>query len=128
MPTAHEFDQAARAFERAADTAEALLRGTRDRLGPEVLRGGSLTLITTLTIDTAERMGAQLTIDCRAHATTCRERAKACRLYAAQLADHRRAEQDWSRTVNLAANAPELGLTIPPRPRPPRRPHSWIEI
>lgn len=127
MPTAHEFDQAARQFDRAADEIELLLHSTPHPIDPDVLRGGMLTMLTDITISSSIATARAVADGLRRRADTCRERAEVCRAHADAVALYRMRVDAFADAMD--AFDPTDPFTSPPtRPAPPPTPPAWVEL
>lgn len=124
MPTAIAFDRAAAEFDAAADVADRLVVGASDLAGPSTLSGGTLTLLTSATLDVADRTAVAVARDLRDLADTCRARAETCRLHADALTQHDRDVRAW---LDQRDSIPD-GEPIPSRPVRPARPAPWVEV
>ncbi len=124
MPTSNDFDLAASEFESAADEASRLLVGTADLAGPSTLSGGTLTLLTSATLDVADRTASAVADELRQLADTCRERAETCRQHLDALARHDREVRRWAD----ARDGLPPGEPVPPRPIRPPSPAPWVEV
>lgn len=127
MPTATAFDAAARSFDQAAADLNQLLVNTPGYFGADTLVGGMLTIVTDLTIGTAQTTATSTAATLLDRAAICRARAAACRSFAAELDLYHRdvhrfeaASRDYDPTDPFA---------LPPqRPVRPRPAASYIEI
>ncbi len=117
MPTADQFEAAARRFADLADDLDTLLASTPSHLGPDTLIGGRLTLVADLTIDTAMATAVHAGRRVRELAGSCRRRAAICRSHAADVDAYLRELQRF-----------QSGEVPMARPIRPRRPATWVEI
>ena len=120
MPTATAFDAAARTFDGVADELALLMASTPSHFGPDTLAGGTLTLLTELTISTVDTTAARAAKSLRALADECRRRAVVCRSFEADLAAYRREQRDYE------ASDPSLAPSGPPTR--PTRPAVWVDV
>lgn len=118
MPTAHQFDLAARTFDGVAEDLDTLLAATPGHLGPDTLSGGTLTLVAELTISTVIATASSAGQLVRDLADTCRRRAAVCRTHAAEIVAYESALRHFE-----ASGSPASA-----RPTRPRRPASWVEV
>ncbi len=118
MPTADQFERAARRFDGIADALGDLMSTTPRLFGPNTLAGGTLTLVADLTISTSTATATNAGQLVRDLADTCRRRADICRTYAAEVDSYQRALRQFE-----AENSSLLQ-----RPTRPRRPATWVEV
>ncbi len=122
MPTSLEFDHAAALYDRVAADIATVLGPPAAMLGAETVSGGMLGLVVEATLDAATANVASCIRDFQDSAALCRQRAEACREFAAEITTYHRDLDFWTADV-----APD-GVRIVPRPTRPTKPASWVEV
>ena len=122
MPTADQYERAARLLDRCATEAFGLA-GWVHTIDSSVMSGGRLTAdvvaLGTEALDRCDRVGEEL----RHLAAECRRRADQCRTAEAAASEHAAAMDAWSDTIADWTSE----LAPPPPPDPPRRPR-WAQL
>lgn len=122
MPTSLEFDHAAALYDRVAADIALVLGPPTVLLGVETVSGGMLGLVVDATIDAATANVATCIRDFQDSAALCRQRAEACREFAAEMATYHKALDQWSTDI------PPDRLRLDTRPTRPTKPASWVEV
>lgn len=121
MPTAADFDDAARRFESASQDVSVLTGASRSYLGPDVIDGGALAELVDATLDMTDYALAALSAELDGLAATCRQRAATCNAYAHDLHVYHSQVERWSDSVD----ALPAGEVKPTRPTRPIAPSYW---
>ncbi len=122
MPTSHEFDHAAALYDQVASDIATVLGPPTALLGVETVSGGMLGLVVDATIDAATANVATCIRDLQDSAALCRQRAEACRQFAAEMATYHQALDQWSTEI------PPDRVRLDSRPARPNKPAIWVEV
>ena len=122
MPTSLDFDHAAALYDRVVADIATILGPPTSQLGVETISGGMLGLVVDATLDAATANVATCIRDFQDSAALCRQRAEACRQFAAEMASYHQELDQWS--TEIPPDRARLDL----RPTRPTRPASWVEV
>ncbi len=122
MPNVVDFDLAAAAFSRASEGLQLLRGSSRPFLGADTVTGGALAGLVEVTMDVSDQNLTSAAAALDELADVARHRAAVCRAYAVDVQSFNHELRRWQNNV---ADYP-TGETLPPRPRPPRSPPSWV--